>query len=166
MTEAFNHLEDSEAALLELEADPSLNESVDRIFRAFHTIKGVGGFLNLGPICDLAHVSETLLDLLRKGSMQFDSDCGDAILAAIDMMTALLRSLTDGEPPYANALEFLIARIERHGSRLEPAEIEAVRAATSETMRMFAYEGGFLAILEEIVVAFLPGFAERTRAAR
>lgn len=48
---------------------------------------------------------------------------------------------------FGNQADFLIARIERHGSPLDSTEAEAVRAATAETMRMFAYEGGFLAIL-------------------
>lgn len=48
---------------------------------------------------------------------------------------------------FGNQADILIKRIERHGYPLEPDEVEAVRAATAETMRMFLFEGGFLALL-------------------
>ena len=70
--EAREHIEASEAALLDLENEPENTELINAIFRAFHTIKGVAGYLNLEPMVELAHTAETLMDQLRKG----EATCG------------------------------------------------------------------------------------------
>ncbi len=48
--EAASHLESAESSLLKLEDDPDDVELLNTVFRAFHTIKGVAGFLNLRQI--------------------------------------------------------------------------------------------------------------------
>ena len=68
--EAVGHLDAAEASLLKLEEDPTDGAEVDAVFRAFHTIKGVAGFLEFKQIGALAHAAETLLDLARKGKTQ------------------------------------------------------------------------------------------------
>ena len=47
ITESRELLEDSETSLLELENDPEDFEAINKIFRAFHTVKGTSGFLGL-----------------------------------------------------------------------------------------------------------------------
>ena len=63
--EANEHLENSEVQLLELDADPANQEAINALFRSFHTIKGLAGFMELDPIQELAHHTETFLDLCR-----------------------------------------------------------------------------------------------------
>lgn len=43
--------------------------------------------------------------------------------------------------------DILVQRIEESGSALNPAQAEAVRDATHATLRMFVFEGGFIALL-------------------
>ena len=47
ISESDEHLESTEAALLEIETKPNDNELLNQIFRSFHSIKGLAGFLNL-----------------------------------------------------------------------------------------------------------------------
>ena len=87
---------DAEVQLLELEGDPERGESVNAIFRSFHTIKGLAGFMELDPIQNLAHQSETFLDLCR--SKRMSSQAVDLIFNAIDAMkhlTQLVRSAVE-----------------------------------------------------------------------
>ncbi|MDP2107105.1 MAG: Hpt domain-containing protein, partial [Desulfobulbaceae bacterium] len=65
--ETMEHLESIEVNVLELEDNPGDLEIVNKIFRPFHTIKGVAGFLNLKSIQRLAHSTENLLDDVRNG---------------------------------------------------------------------------------------------------
>jgi two-component system, chemotaxis family, sensor kinase CheA len=94
-TEGFEYLEQAEEALLALEADPGDRESVNVVFRAFHTIKGVAGFMGLGRIADLAHHAETLLSRVREGELRFTPTLADLSLRAIDVMKALLEGVRD-----------------------------------------------------------------------
>jgi len=88
--EARSHLETAETELLKLEDTPDNLEAVNAIFRAFHTIKGVAGFLNLRQIGALAHAAESLLDLVRKNQRAVDQQLVDVILQSIDMMKLLV----------------------------------------------------------------------------
>lgn len=93
LAEAADHLETAERALLELESNPGASEPVSAIFRSFHTIKGVAGFLGLRQISALAHEAENLLDLARRGELQLTGGIVDVVLAALDAMRELLRDL-------------------------------------------------------------------------
>src|SRR5438132_12110692 len=65
LPEARGSLEAAETQLVKLEETTHDADAVDAIFRAFHTIKGVAGFLNLQQIGALAHSTETLLAKVR-----------------------------------------------------------------------------------------------------
>jgi len=67
--EARTHIESAESGVLRVEEHPDDSEAINAIFRGFHTIKGVAGFLNLKDIGSLAHAAESLLDLVRQSQL-------------------------------------------------------------------------------------------------
>lgn len=93
INESREHLENAESALLEIEHHPEDEETLNGIFRAFHTVKGTAGFLNLTDINKLAHSAENLLDMARKGQLKLVGDASDAALASVDMLKGMLASL-------------------------------------------------------------------------
>ncbi len=100
--EARAHIESAEAGVLQVEEHPDDLEAINAIFRAFHTIKGVAGFLNLKQIGSLSHAAENVLDLARKGELKLVGKTVDVILASIDLMktliTGLERAMKEGTP--------------------------------------------------------------------
>jgi two-component system chemotaxis sensor kinase CheA len=102
VAEANEHIESAEAGLLELENAPEDNETLNQIFRAFHTIKGMAGFLNLSNIGSLAHSAENLLDMARKAQLVLDPANTDVIFESIDllknMISELKKSVEAGKP--------------------------------------------------------------------
>ncbi len=93
--EANEHLDSSEANLLIIEENPEDTETINAIFRSFHTIKGVAGFLNLQQIRSLAHVAENLLDLARKGECRLEGPRIDIIFEASDVMQKMIDALKE-----------------------------------------------------------------------
>lgn len=91
--ESNEHLESAEANLLKIDENNSDTETLNAIFRAFHTIKGVAGFLNLKPIGTLAHAAENLLDLARKGKVILEGERTDVVFESIDAMKKMIHSL-------------------------------------------------------------------------
>jgi two-component system, chemotaxis family, sensor kinase CheA len=81
-----------EQGVLILEEDPAHRETLNQVFRAFHTFKGGAGFLGLEPIKDLAHNLESLLDAARQNSLVIDKSVINLILAGGDT----LRKFVDG----------------------------------------------------------------------
>jgi two-component system chemotaxis sensor kinase CheA len=116
IAEATAHVEAAEAALLALEESGDDPETVKALFRAFHTIKGTAGFVDLKQIPRLAHETETLLDLARQGHLDVAGPVADVVLDAIDRMRAMvggLRSAVDAGtvPPADPSLPALLDRV-------------------------------------------------------
>jgi two-component system, chemotaxis family, sensor kinase CheA len=84
--ESFEHLQNIELGVLTLEDNPTDHDTLNSIFRAFHTFKGGSGFLNLQPINRLAHELESLLDLARQQKLIIDADVIDVILEGGDTL--------------------------------------------------------------------------------
>ncbi len=94
-TEANEHLEIADENLLILETNPKDLVAVDTVFRAFHTIKGVSGFLDLKPVSEVAHKAENLLDEVRKGSKIFKDEVTELTFASLDMLRQCMEQLTN-----------------------------------------------------------------------
>ena len=84
--EVFERLDND---LLQLEQTPGDQALVDEIFRAVHTVKGTSGFLSLEQLNLLAHHFEEVLNLLRRGRLDFRAEMMDVMLEAFDLMKVL-----------------------------------------------------------------------------
>ncbi|WP_244154316.1 chemotaxis protein CheA [Desulfospira joergensenii] len=96
ISEAEENLDSIEVNLIELEQDPGNKEIINDIFRPFHTIKGVSGFLSLTKINKLAHTTENLLDSARSGDFLINPKATDAILASVDTLKRLVERVKQG----------------------------------------------------------------------
>jgi two-component system chemotaxis sensor kinase CheA len=117
ISEAAEHIESAEAGLLELENQPDDEENLNLIFRSFDTIKGMAGFLDLAEIGSLAHTSENLLDLARKGQVLLIDENVDVIFEAIDALKQMVENLRASVKSGCTAtpqqgLEALLTRLE------------------------------------------------------
>lgn len=83
-------LEKLDLDLVEMEKTPKDSDMLNSVFRAFHTIKGTSGFLGLEKLQRLTHVCEDILNKLRKGEAELNSELMDAILAGYDNIKELV----------------------------------------------------------------------------
>ena len=120
--ESREHLTAVEVHMMTLEKEPGDNEAINTVFRGFHTIKGLAGFLDFNEIREVAHETETLLDLARNQELRITPEAVDIVLAAADFLKIWLKRLETiqsggelGSPP--EKLQ-LIERI-RRGARSE-----------------------------------------------
>jgi two-component system, chemotaxis family, sensor kinase CheA len=87
-------LTELEQALLQLEANPTDQELIGRVFRSLHTIKGSGAMFGFDKVASLTHGVETVYDLVRGGRIAVDKNLVDLTLAARDCIKLLLLSET------------------------------------------------------------------------
>jgi len=92
LLESREHLSNIETHLLALEQDPNHRDALHTIFRAFHTIKGLAGFLEFSAIQSVAHEVETALDLARNGQLAITPAVIDVVLAATDYLKTELQN--------------------------------------------------------------------------
>lgn len=117
INEAQDHLQAVEASLLALEhADGVDLESINAVFRGFHTIKGLAGFLDLRREQTLAHATEELLDQVRSERMPLSDRVVQIVFKALDQMRFLIDSLSqategDAQLPAAPDLPNVIAAV-------------------------------------------------------
>lgn len=132
ITESGEHLADIESQLLILEKDNAATEALNTIFRGFHTIKGLAGFLEFAEIQSLAHEVETLLDLARTARLTVTPAVVDVVLQSTDVMrqelAAIAQKLAGNNPRPAIVDAALLERI-RQAARGEAPKADSIRAA-------------------------------------
>lgn len=99
--EALELLEEIETVLLELEESADDLELVNKLFRAFHTLKGAGGMFGFENITEFTHNIETALDQIRNGVKALTKEFISLSLQARDMISEMVNTnegtkLTDG----------------------------------------------------------------------
>ena len=112
VVEAMDLAVNVEENLLRLERDPENKETLNAVFRAFHTIKGGAGFMSLGALVSACHLTENLFDALRTGAAPVTPIAIEAALMASGFVADQLTELNNG-----GAAEDLPAM---------PAELEAI----------------------------------------
>jgi two-component system, chemotaxis family, sensor kinase CheA len=90
IAESRDHIHTAETLLLKLETDPTNAENLNSIFRSWHTIKGVAGFVGLIDVATLSHSMENLMAMARKGDLVLTPGHIDVLLEATDCMKELI----------------------------------------------------------------------------
>ena len=125
LLESREHLADIEAQVLTLERDPRASEALNAVFRGFHTIKGLAGFLELWDVQKLSHEVETILDSARNLRLDLTPPAIDVILESADHLRRWLTHLDgtlQGRPPEPPpAAGALLERIRALSAAPDPA---------------------------------------------
>ncbi len=131
--EAEELLVDIEEAVLDIEGDEADTESINRLFRAMHTIKGSGAMFGFDDVAGFTHHVETVLDRVREGAVPVTKELIDLVLASRDQIAAMLENSDGGDA----------------------VEVERIVDALSELLPRQGDEGG----IDEggIASAFAPG---------
>ncbi|MCA9197341.1 MAG: chemotaxis protein CheA [Planctomycetales bacterium] len=107
--EAAEHLENMEAALLQLEGEPENTETLNTIFRAAHSIKGASTTFGMDEVGKFTHVLENLLDQLREGVAKASDQLVELMLTSVDVIEGLLAAEKENADPPENVDEVISA---------------------------------------------------------
>jgi two-component system chemotaxis sensor kinase CheA len=99
VVEAMDLAVNVEEHLLCLERDPDNRETLNAVFRSFHTIKGGAGFMNLPAMVAACHLTENLFDALRNGAAPVTPIAIEAALQASGFVADQLTELANGAAP-------------------------------------------------------------------
>ena len=130
VVEAMDLAVNVEEHLLRLERDPDNKETLNAVFRSFHTIKGGAGFMGLPALVAACHLTENLFDALRTGQAPVTPLAIEAALEASGFVADQLNDLNNGTPPEGlaqmpAALERILTdAIEGKGAPIAPAELK------------------------------------------
>jgi two-component system chemotaxis sensor kinase CheA len=137
LNESGEHLQNIELGVLTLEENPTDADTLNSIFRAFHTFKGGSGFLNLLPMKNLAHELESLLDLARNHKLNVNSEIINVILEGGDTLKKYIAEMgaqLGGQKPVGPIVvpaQALLARVRVYLQNPGATTVVAPAAASS-----------------------------------
>ena len=168
VTESRDMIEQLEPAIIELgqNSDP---ETINAIFRLFHSMKGSAGFLEFDHLTRVAHAAENLLDLIRNKEIELVPDHVNLLCASCDFAKEALDMIEsdyndDSMVSAADDIsEKLHQAIERgKNPEFQAAEEDAPKAAAPASQALpvdnaEAAEDGFpqMEITEEMRLSFV-----------
>lgn len=137
VVEALELATNVEEHLLSLERNPGDLNTLNAVFRSFHTIKGGAGFMNLPAMVSACHLTENLFDALRTGEVPVTPIAIEAALQASGFVADQLTALSNGAHPSSlpdmpNALEEILNSAIA-GKDAAPAAIAAAPVVTAST---------------------------------
>jgi two-component system, chemotaxis family, sensor kinase CheA len=156
--EAREILESIEEDLVALE-DKTDPETINRLFRYYHTLKGSSGMVGLDSVSEFTHRLENLLDLMRNGSLAVSSELVDLLLESRDWIHAVV--FEDSEDD--NIKTILLQKISEFSNDVGASAVTKPGAAKSAS-QYFRIKIGFrndifnfgidpLMIIEDLVCA-------------
>ncbi|GHU23244.1 chemotaxis protein CheA [Spirochaetia bacterium] len=95
-SEAQMQVDTLEQNILVLENEGANRDAVDEIFRAAHTLKGGAATVEMMELSHFTHLVEDVLDAIRSDAVSVNEDVVDTLLAAIDIIKAMLTRRMDG----------------------------------------------------------------------
>jgi two-component system chemotaxis sensor kinase CheA len=131
LVETHENLGQLDQDLVTLEKEPAEKETLARVFRTLHTVKGTAGFLGLPKLQAVAHAGENLLGRLRAGELVFDPETATALLRVVDVIRQVLGALeasggtAEGSGEFTELIQIL-DRLAQGGSPVRnQAEVKA-----------------------------------------
>lgn len=98
LEEGFDIIENSGAALVRWQAEPSNRQEVETLLRDLHTLKGGARMVEIAPIGDLAHELETLYEGLSAGVLQPTAALFALLQSSHDRLAQMLDAARAGQP--------------------------------------------------------------------
>ncbi|ARU31276.1 chemotaxis protein CheA [Sulfuriferula sp. AH1] len=99
VVEALDLATNVEALLLSLERNPEDMDTLNAVFRSFHTIKGGAGFMGLPAMVSACHLTENLFDALRTCQIPVTPLAIESALQASGFVEDQLTKLANGTAP-------------------------------------------------------------------
>jgi two-component system, chemotaxis family, sensor kinase CheA len=107
LAESREHLSACNQLLLEWERAPASPAPVGGLFRAVHTVKGMAATMGYARVTDVAHRTENLLDLLRRGSQPATDELLQLLFRARDSLEQAVELSVVGREDEIDVAEIL-----------------------------------------------------------
>lgn len=135
VVESTELLENLSQDLMLIEETPEDEELLNRIFRAFHTIKGTSSFMGFDKISTLTHSAEDILNKLRKFELKVNQEIIDVLLEVYDYLTLMIQRVKNGEDISDVDYSQTIHKIEilKSGGSLENAKESSEEFSVQQT---------------------------------
>lgn len=116
VAESYENINQVENDIVDLEKNSNNPETIVRVYRYLHTLKGNCGFLAFPKLEALAHAGESLLSGIRDGKINVNAEIADALLNIIDGIRQIINNIDNTQQEGENDYSGLIETLERFRS--------------------------------------------------
>ena len=132
--ETKEHLQNLNEQVLILEAEPENIDTVNEIFRAAHSLKGMAGTMGFKRMQRLTHDMENVFSEVRNGKLNVNADMVDIVFKCLDAIEGYLSNIVDSSDEGTEDNEELIGLLNAAlEGKCDTGEPEAVEAPKTET---------------------------------
>ncbi len=93
--ETKEHLQSLNENLLVLEKEPENSDTINEIFRAAHSLKGMAGTMGYKTMQELTHKWEDVFSEVRNGKMKVTPDLVDVLFKGLDKLETILDNIVN-----------------------------------------------------------------------
>ncbi|MBR3684481.1 MAG: chemotaxis protein CheA [Lachnospiraceae bacterium] len=134
--ETKEHLQNLNTQILELEQDPNNENTVNEIFRAAHSLKGMAGTMGYKRMQALTHDMENVFSEVRNGNIKVKAGMIDILFQCLDALDEYLNNIQSSADEGTNDNEPLIKSLkaildDKSDEPAAPAKKETKKAETA-----------------------------------
>ncbi|HOM29079.1 MAG TPA: chemotaxis protein CheA [Deltaproteobacteria bacterium] len=113
LEESEDEIRELETGLMRLEEDSGDEDTINRVFRAAHTIKGSAGLVGFEEVSNYTHTIESILDRIRKKELTVTKALVSSLLGGVDFLKRMISAEVEGSPVDSNEVEEALKHIKR-----------------------------------------------------
>ena len=135
--ESKEHLQTLNDQVLILEEEPENVDTVNEIFRAAHSLKGMAGTMGYNRMQRLTHDMENVFSEIRNGKMNVNADLVDIVFKCLDALEGYLNNIIETSDEGTEDNDELIAQLNAvlEKGTSGSSESEQAAATTEETVK-------------------------------
>lgn len=111
LDETKEHLQNLNTRILELEADPEATDTINEIFRAAHSLKGMAGTMGYKRMQTLTHDMENVFSEVRNGNIKVQPEMIDVLFRCLDALQEYTDNIQNTADEGTNDNEELIRQL-------------------------------------------------------
>ena len=138
LDETNEHLQNLSDQLMILENEPENEDTINEIFRAAHSLKGMAGTMGYKRMQNLTHDMENVFSEVRNGKIKVDGHMVDILFQALDALEEYRENISENQDEGTNDNEPIIKELqailngEAGGGAAPAKEKEAAPEAAAE----------------------------------
>lgn len=122
MEESEDEIRELESGLIRLEENKDDEDTINRVFRAAHTIKGSAGLVGFDSVSNYTHTLENILDRIRKKDLVITKKLISTMLSSVDFLKRMIAAGSEGEEIDEHEIEQSIQTLKRFSGSAKSAE--------------------------------------------
>lgn len=132
LDETREHLESLNAQILKLEQEPEDADTINEIFRAAHSLKGMAGTMGYKRMQALTHDMENVFSEIRNGTMKVNSNLVDTLFQCLDALEEYTANIQETADEGTNDNQQLIILLNKYLKSQGGAQPVEEKAPVSE----------------------------------